>query len=144
MLSYGTDDITPAVIASPVVSVPIDIGLSIEATDPLCECLEDCDPAALLGKLGVSGIRWVSLLGLSLCNRLPKKDLPPEDCLDFGSCGALEGIVRGAAWIGIPVHSASLRYVVLLKIFKLTLQREYGDPQRGVSQHMPATALESG
>ena len=144
MLSYGTDVITPAVIASPVVSVPIDIGLSIEATDPLCECLEDCDPAALLGKLGVSGIRWASLFDLSLCNRRPKKDLPPEDCLDFGSCGALEGIVRGAAWIDIRVYSASLLYVVLLNIFKLSLQREYGDPQRGVSQHMPATALESG
>ena len=84
--------ITPAVIDSPEPSPPL--SRSTEATDVLCECLEDFDPAALLALLGarVPSSKYLESVDLSLCNFLPKNDLPPEDCLDLLSPG---GVVDG-------------------------------------------------
>jgi len=91
-LSYGIDVITPVCVARPG-SIDIETGLlSRDVREFRCECLEDCDPAALVGVGGVSGTRWPSSFDLSLCRR-EKKDLPPEDCLGFPSCEVLEGIL---------------------------------------------------
>lgn len=86
--------ITPAVMDKPEVSS----GLfrSTEVADGLCEYLEDRDPLALLEPLGTSSTDAPSSCresgDFSLCNFRPKKDLPPEDCLDLLSTG---GVVEG-------------------------------------------------
>jgi hypothetical protein len=94
VVSYGIEVITPAVIDKPLESGPIELGLSIDATDALCECLEDWEPGWLVGWLGGTGYRWPSLGGFSLCNRFPKKPFPPDDCLDLPSCDAVGGMAR--------------------------------------------------
>ena len=88
--------IRPAVIDKPELSPSCSV--SPDGICDLCEYLEDLDPLALLVALGTSRTEPPSSgpyesCDLSLCNFRPKNDLPPDDCRDLLSTGALlEGI----------------------------------------------------
>ena len=86
---------TPAVIESPNVSSLL--FRSTDGVDGLCEYLEDREPFALLEPLGTSNIEAPSSCReselFSLCSLRPKKDLPPEDCLDLSIGGVVEGML---------------------------------------------------
>lgn len=119
---------TPAVMDKPDVSSPL--FRSTEGADGLCEYLEDRDPLALVEPLGTSSIGPPSSCresdDFSLCNFRPKKDLPPEDCLDLLSTG---GVVDGIAhrmilWVNARSVVARLpQSLVTLVLFFLWIRK---------------------
>ena len=121
-LSYGIEVITPAVIARPAAS-PGCIGVSAEPEGRL-ECRDDFEPGVLFDPLGanpgVGGKSSYERDSVGFSFFLPKKERPPDDCLDFASLDWLpENMVNAP---GVSYHSPTvliehpLYYPMLLSI----------------------------